>query len=95
MWLSCALARQAARKGVSVLYARCHRLRQQLRVAHHEGFSRRLSLLSSVDVLLLDDFAGAPIEASERIDLLELVDSRTGTQATIITRQLAVNAWHT
>jgi len=46
-------------------------------------------------VLLLDDFAGAPIEASERTDLLELLDDRVGTKATIITSQLAVNAWHT
>lgn len=94
-WLSCALARQAARSGFSVLYARCHRLLQELRVAHGEGsFSRRLAQLARVDVLLLDDFAGAPIEAGERTDLLELLDDRVGTKATIITSQLAVNAWH-
>lgn len=94
-WLSCALARQAARSGFSVLYARCHRLLQELRVAHGEGtFSRRLAQLARVDVLLLDDFAGAPIEAGERTDLLELLDDRVATKATIITSQLAVNAWH-
>ena len=94
-WLSCALARQAARSGFSVLYARCHRLLQELRVAHGEGsFSRRLAQLARVDVLLLDDFAGAPIEAGERTDLLELLDDRVGAKATIITSQLAVNAWH-
>ena len=27
-------------------------------------------------------------------DLLELLDDRVGTKATIITSQLAVNAWH-
>lgn len=94
-WLSCALARQAARSGFSVLYARCHRLLQELRVAHGEGsFSRRLAQLARIDVLLLDDFAGAPIDAGERTDLLELLDDRVGTKATIITSQLAVNAWH-
>lgn len=94
-WLSCALARQAARNGFSVLYARTHRLLQELRVAHGEGtFSRRLAALARVDVLLLDDFAGAPIAADERTDLLELLDDRVGTKATIITSQLAVNAWH-
>ena len=95
-WLSCALARQAAHCGFSVLYARCNRLLQELPVAHGEGtFTRRLAQLARVDVLLLDDFAGAPIEASERTDLLELLDDRVGTKATIITSQLAVNAWHT
>jgi len=94
-WLSCALARQAARNGFSVLYARTHRLLQELRVAHGEGtFARRLAQLARVDVLLLDDFAGAPIDAGERTDLLELLDDRVGTKATIITSQLAVNAWH-
>ena len=94
-WLSCALARQAARNGFSVLYARCHRLLQELRVAHGEGtFGRRLAQLARVDVLLLDDFAGAAIDAGERTDLLELLDDRVGTKATIITSQLAVNAWH-
>ena len=94
-WLSCALARQAARNGFSVLYARTHRLLQELRVAHGEGtFTRRLGALARVDVLLLDDFAGAPIAADERTDLLELLDDRVGTKATIITSQLAVNSRH-
>jgi DNA replication protein DnaC len=94
-WLSCALARQAARSGFSVLYARCHRLLQELHVAHGEGtFGRRLAQLARVDVLLLDDFAGSPISCDERTDLLELLDDRVGTKATIITSQLAVNAWH-
>lgn len=94
-WLSCALARQAARNGFSVLYARTHRLLQELRVADGEGtFTRRLGALARVDVLLLDDFAGAPIAADERTDLLELLDDRVGTKAAIITSQLAVNSWH-
>ena len=64
-------------------------------MAHGEGsFSRRLAQLARVDVLLLDDFAGAPIEPGERTDLLELLDDRVATKATIITSQLAVNKWH-
>ena len=94
-WLSCALARQAARNGFTVLYARTTRLLQELRVAHGDGsFGRRLAQLARIDVLVLDDFAGAPMEASERNDLLELLDDRVGTKATLITSQLAVKAWH-
>jgi DNA replication protein DnaC len=94
-WLACALARQAARCGFSVLYARTHRLLQELRVAHGEGtVTRRLAQLARIDVLVLDDFAGAPIEPGERTDLLELLDDRVGTKATLITSQLAVNKWH-
>ena len=94
-WLSCALARQAARNGFTVLYTRTTRLLQEPRVAHGEGsFSRRLAQLARIDVLVLDDFAGAPMEPGERNDLLELLDDRVGAKATLITSQLAVKAWH-
>jgi len=94
-WLSCALAQQAARNGFTVLYTRTTRLLQELRVAHGDGsFSRRLAQLARIDVLVLDDFAGAPMESGERTDLLELLDDRVGAKATLITSQLAVKAWH-
>ena len=94
-WLSCALAQQAARSGFTVLYARTTRLMQELRVAHGDGsFGRRLAQLARIDVLVLDDFAGAPMDSGERTDLLELLDDRVGARATLITSQLAVNAWH-
>jgi DNA replication protein DnaC len=94
-WLACALARQAARCGFTVLYTRTTRLMTELRVAHGEGsFARRLAQLARIDVLVLDDFAGAPMEPAERTDLLELLDDRVGTKATLITSQMAVNKWH-
>jgi len=94
-WLACALAQQAARCGLTVLYTRTTRLLQELRVAHGDGsFARRLTQISRIDLLVLDDFAGAPMEAAERTNLLELLDDRVGAKATVITSQLAVNAWH-
>jgi DNA replication protein DnaC len=94
-WLGCAFARQAACCGFSVMYARTHRILQELRVAYGDGsFVRRLAQLARFDVLMLDDFAGAPIEPVERTYLLELLDDRVGTKATLITSQLSVNKWH-
>ncbi len=94
-WLACALARQAARCGYSVLYTRTTRLLQELQTAHGDGsLARRLAQLARIDLLLLDDFAGAPMQTGERTDLLELLDDRVGTKATLITSQLAVTAWH-
>lgn len=95
-WLACALAHQAARTGFSVLYVRAARLFDELQVAHGDGsFARRLTQLAKLDLLLIDDFAISPIGASERNDLLELLDDRVGTRSTIITSQLPVKAWHT
>jgi DNA replication protein DnaC len=34
------------------------------------------------------------MEPGERTDLLELLDDRVGTKATLITSQMAVNKWH-
>ncbi len=94
-WLACALGQQAARLGFSVLYARAPRLLEELHVAHGDGsFARRLAQLAKLDLLILDDFAIAPIAAHERNDLLELLDDRVGSRATLITSQLPVTAWH-
>ena len=94
-WLACALAQQAARSGFTVLYMRAPRLLQELHVAHGDGsFARRLAQLARIDLLAIDDFAIAPVTAAERNDLLELLDDRVGTKATLITSQLPVAAWH-
>lgn len=95
-WLSCALAHQAARSGFSVLYTRAARLFDELQVAHGDGsFARRLAQLARLDLIVIDDFALAPMSAPERNDLLELLDDRVGTRSTLITSQLPVKAWHT
>jgi DNA replication protein DnaC len=95
-WLSCALARQGARQGFSVLYTRASRLLQELHVAHADGsFARRLQQLARLDLLLIDDLALSPITASERSDFLEVLDDRVGTRATIITSQVPHRDWHT
>ena len=74
---------------------RAARLLDELHVAHGDGsFSRRLAQLAKLDVLLIDDFAIAPIGAAERNDLLELLDDRVGTRSTIITSQLPLRTWH-
>jgi DNA replication protein DnaC len=95
-WLACALARQAARMGFSVLYTRASRLLQELQVAHGDGsITKRLAQLARLDVLLIDDLALSPITASERSDLLEVLDDRVGTRATIIGSQVPHRDWHT
>ena len=65
-------------------------------IAHGDGsFARRLTQLAKLDLLVLDDFAIAPMGGPERADLLEVLDDRVGTRSTLITSQLPVKAWHT
>ena len=94
-WIACALGNQACRQGFSVLYTRFSRLLEELRIAHGDGsFAQRLAQLAKLDILILDDWAMAPIGQAERCDLLEVLDHRTGDKSTIITSQLPVEHWH-
>ncbi len=78
-----------------MLYVRLPRLFEELRIAHGDGsFTRRLVALAKTDVLLIDDWGLAPPQASERSDLLEVLDDRVGARATVITSQLPVEHWH-
>jgi len=94
-WLACALGHNAARQGFSVLYARASRLIEELRIAHGDvSFTRRLAQLARIDVLLIDDFAQTALEASDRSDLLELIDDRVNIRSSVITSQLPIERWH-
>jgi DNA replication protein DnaC len=94
-YLACALAQQACRQGFSALYVRAPRLFEELNLCHADGsFRKRLAAIAKIDVLLIDDFAIAPIGPRERNDLLELLDDRAGARACIITSQLPITDWH-
>ncbi len=94
-FLGCALAHQACRQGLSALYLRAPRLFEELGLCHADGsFRKRLAAIAKVDLVVIDDFAIAPIGARERTDLLELLDDRVGTRSTLITSQLPLEHWH-
>ena len=50
--------------------------------------------LSKVDVLVLDDFAMAPLKDSERRDFLEICDDRYQRRSMILTSQMPIAHWH-
>ena len=94
-WLACALGNAACRQGLSVAYIRAPRLFEELHIAHGDGsFGKRLSALAKTDLLILDDWGIAPMNQTERNDLLEILDDRVGTRATLITSQLPPDHWH-
>lgn len=94
-YLACALAHQACRQGARALYWRVPRLFQELALARADGtYSRLLRKLARMDVLVLDDLALVPLQEAERRDLLEVLEDRYGTRATIVTSQLPPNHWH-
>lgn len=94
-YIACAFAHDACRKGYRALYRRVPRMFDELRLARAEGITHKLlARFARADVLVLDDFAMAPMAESERRDLLEIVEDRYGQRATILTSQLPPEKWH-
>jgi len=94
-YVACALAQQACRKGFRAVYRRAPRLFDELRLARADGtLTRLLGRLARVDVLVIDDFAIAPVTDEERRDLLEILEDRYGARSTIVTSQLDPANWH-
>ena len=94
-WLACALAQYACRRGYSAIYQRVPRLQEEMRIKHGSGtFGKWLLQLAKTDVLLLDDWGTGAIDSATRSDLLEIIDDRAASKATIITSQLPIDHWH-
>jgi DNA replication protein DnaC len=94
-WVGCALAHKACRDGFTVLHKRTNELFRELAVAHVDGtIGRLLQRLARIDVLLLDDFAMAPLKDAERRDILEICDDRYQRRSMILTSQISIAHWH-
>ena len=53
-----------------------------------------LTRLSRIDVLVIDDWAMAPLSEPERRDFWEICEARYQVRSTILTSQLPVGRWH-
>ena len=94
-YLACALGQKACREGHSVVYRRTSRLLDELAQARADGSHfQLLRRLAKTEVLILDDFGLEVLNASQRKDLLEVLEDRYDISSTIITSQLEPKMWH-
>lgn len=94
-YLACALAHKACRDGYRVLYFRAPRLFQELAIARADGrYDRLLRSLARTQLLVLDDWATAPLTDEQRRDLFEVMEDRYDRGSTLIAAQLPVKHWH-
>jgi DNA replication protein DnaC len=94
-FVACALAPKACRDGYSALYTRAVALFRDLAIARADGSLRSLlARLSRLDVLVIDDWAMAPLAETERRDFWEICEDRYQARSTILTSQLPVARWH-
>jgi len=94
-FLASAFAQKACRDGFTAFYTRAAQLFRSLEVARADGgFGSLLHRLGQVDVLVVDDFAMAPMADQERRDFLEICEERYDLRSTILTSQVPVAKWH-
>jgi len=94
-FIAAALAQKACRDGYAVFCTRAGALFRDLTLARADGSLRTLlARLARIDVLLIDDWAMAPLTESERRDFWEICEDRCQTRSLILTSQLPVSKWH-
>jgi DNA replication protein DnaC len=94
-FVAAALAQKACRDGYSVFYVRAQALFRDLALARADGSLRhQLAKLGRVDVMVIDDWAMAPLSEPERRDFWEICEERYQRRSTILTSQLPISRWH-
>lgn len=94
-YVSCALAQKACREGYSAVYERSSQLFHDLALSKADGsYLDKLKALSKKELLVIDDFALAPLTDEQRRDLLEIMEDRYNRRSTIVVSQLPPDHWH-
>jgi DNA replication protein DnaC len=94
-YLAQALGQHACRSGLPVQYLRLPTLLTHFVQARAQGtYDRLLKRLAKLALVIIDDFGLATLNDLEKRDLLEAVEERYGSGATIVTSQLPISDWH-
>lgn len=94
-YLACALAQAACRQGISSRYLRLTQLIEDMALARADGsYPKLMSRLQKTALLAIDDYGMAPLNQTERRDLLEVIEDRSGRRATLLASQLPLDHWH-
>ena len=94
-FLARAFGQKACRDGFTAYFSSAVQLFRELEMARADGsYAKRLRALGQVDVLIVDDWAMAPLTDGERRAFLEICDERYPTRSTLLTSQLPVVKWH-
>jgi DNA replication protein DnaC len=94
--LATALGHIAVRRGVSVLMLRADAMFKRLKAARLDNSTEaEMRRLAQVQLLLIDDFALQPLDATETADFYELVVARHHRASTVTTSNREPAEWLT
>ncbi len=93
-YLCNAIGRRAVELGHGTAY---YRLPQMLRALAEArvtgGFKAAMEELLNLDLLIIDDWGWGSLSRSQRLDLLEIIESRHGRKSTLVASQLEIGQW--
>ena len=94
-FLARAFGQKACRDGFTAYFATAAQLFRELELGRADGsYAKKLRALGQVDVLIVDDWAMAPLSEPERRDFWDICEDRYQTRSMILTSQLPVTRWH-
>jgi len=94
-YLACAFGHEACLRGFPTRYVRTTKLFPALRMARGDGtYLEEIRRLARTRLLIIDDFGLTPLDADDRLALLEILDDRYRNAGTIIAAQVPIGTWH-
>lgn len=93
-FLATALGHIACRRRISVHFERADRMHKRLKAAHLDAsYDAEMRKLIGVDLLLIDDFALQPLDATDTADIYEICVERHHQAATVLTSNRDPSEW--
>ena len=93
-FLATALGHIACRRRISVHFERADRLHKRLKAARLDAsYDTEMRKLIGVDLLVIDDFALQPLDATETSDIYEICVERHHHAATVLTSNRDPSEW--
>lgn len=94
-YLASALGHLACLLDFKVLYFNCLKLFSFLKQSQADhSYNREIRKIQKAKLLVLDDFGLQPLDAKDRMSLLEILEDRQGDSSTVVVTQIPVSKWH-
>ena len=94
-YIGCALGNAACRRFVRVKYIRLPELLVELAIARGDGtFRKIMNQYRKYGLLILDECLLTPLDVTNALDLLEIVEARHENASTVFISQCAPAGWH-
>ena len=94
-YIASALGYQACRQGYKVRYFNTAKLFNWMTMSKADNsYLRELARLEKTDLLIIDDFGLQPIDGTNRMMLMEVIEDRHGKHSTLIASQLPQEKWY-